>query len=87
MRTEMRIETDRLLIQGLTDRDLTALTAMREDAQIYRYEPTFLAELLGTPEEALRTIRHMDLEEDRQCILGVYEKHDPGVFERSGRAV
>lgn len=80
MRTEIRIETDRLLIHGLTDRDLDALTAMREDARIYRYEPSFLAELQGTPEEALRTIRHMDLEEDRQCILGIYEKDDPEVL-------
>jgi ribosomal-protein-alanine N-acetyltransferase len=74
---DIRIENERLLIHGLTDRDLDALTAMREDARVYRYEPSFLAELQGTPEEALEAIRRMDLEEDRQCILGIYEKADP----------
>ena len=79
-RTELRIENDRLLLHGLTDRDLAALTAMREDARIYRYEPSFLAELQGTPEEALGAIRRMDLEKDRQCILGIYEKAAPDVL-------
>ena len=78
--TEIYIENDRLLIHALRNHDLTALTAMREDARIYRYEPSFLAELQGTPEEALKTIRSMDLDEDRQCILGIYEKADPDVL-------
>ena len=77
MRTEIHIENDRLLIHALKDQDLAALTAMREDARIYRYEPSFLAELQGTPEEALKAIRSMDLDEDRQCILGIYEKTNP----------
>ena len=80
METEICIENDRLLIHGLRDRDLAALTAMREDVRIYRYEPSFLAELQGTPEEALKAIRSMDLDEDRQCILGIYEKNDPDVL-------
>ena len=74
------IENDILFIRELSDRDLDGLTAMRNDMQIYRYEPTFLAELTGTPEEALRAIRSMDLNEDRQCILGIYEKSDPDVL-------
>ena len=80
MPAEIRMETDKLLISGLTDRDLAALTAMREDTRIYRYEPTFLAELQGTPEEALKAIQRMNLDEDRQCILGIYEKADPDVL-------
>ena len=80
MGTSVYIENDRLLIHGLTDRDLEALTAMRIDPRIYRYEPTFLAELQGTPEEALEAIRRMDLDADRQCILGIYEKAHPDVL-------
>ena len=80
MRTEINIENDRLLIHGLRNQDLAALTAMREDPRIYRYEPSFLAELQGTAEQALEAIRAMDLEEDRQCILGIYEKNDPDVL-------
>ena len=50
---------------------------MRCDPLLYRYEPSFLLERQGTPQEALRTILAMDLERDRQCILGVYEKDAP----------
>ena len=78
--TEIYIENDRLLIHALRNHDLTALTAMREDARIYRYEPSFLAELQGTPEEALKAILSMNLDEDRQCILGIYEKDDPDIL-------
>ena len=87
MGTEICIENDRLLIHGLRDRDLAALTAMREDVRIYRYEPSFLAELQGTPEEALEAIRSMDLDEDRQCILGIYEKKRSGRFDRPHRVI
>ena len=74
------IEDNTVIIRELRDRDLDVLAAMRNDMQIYRYEPTFLAELSGTPEEALRAIRNMDLNEDRQCILGIYEKSDSDVL-------
>ena len=74
------IEDNTVIIRELRDRDLDVLAAMRNDMQIYRYEPTFLEELSGTPEEALRAIRNMDLNEDRQCILGIYEKSDPDVL-------
>ncbi len=70
----MCFENDRLIIRGLDEHDLNGLTILRGDQRVYRYEPTFLTELQGTPEEALETIRRMDLYEDRQCILGVYEK-------------
>ena len=74
------IENDRLSIRELADRDLEVLKAMRNDMRIYRYEPTILAELSGTPEEALKTIQSMDLNENRQCILGIYEKSDPDIL-------
>ena len=75
--TPICMETDSLLIRGLRDRDLEGLAAMRREPEVYRYEPTFLAELRGTPREAIRAIRKMDLLKDRQCILGIYEKSDP----------
>lgn len=80
MGTAICIENDRLLIHGLRDQDLAALTAMREDRRIYRYEPSFLAELQGTPEDVFKAIQSMDLDEDRQCILGIYEKDAPDVL-------
>ena len=73
----IRIENDRLLIRGLKTRDFDALQAIRNDRPVYRYEPAFLLELQGTPEDALKVIQRMDLDEDRQCILGVYEKTAP----------
>lgn len=76
----IRIENDRLLIRSLSRQDLNGLRAMRCDKQVYRYEPTFLAELQGTPEAALEAILHMDLDQDRQAILGVYEKSASPVF-------
>lgn len=76
----IHIENDRLLICSLKNSDLKGLEALRCDQRVYRYEPTFLIELQGTPETALETIRNMDLYEDRQCILGVYEKTDPSVL-------
>ena len=76
----IRIESDRLLICNLDNRDLEGLKALRSDRRVYCYEPTFLIELQGSPEEALETIQNMDLFEDRQCILGVYEKANPSVL-------
>ena len=76
----IRIESDRLLICNLDNRDLEGLEALRRDRRVYCYEPTFLTELQGSPEEALETIQNMDLYEDRQCILGVYEKAHPSVL-------
>ena len=80
MGNPMRIENDRLVIRGLKEQDLKGLKALRCDQRVYCYEPTFLMELQGTPEEALEAIQHMDLYEDRQCILGVYEKTAPSVL-------
>ncbi len=76
----MRIENDRLVIRNLTKQDLKGLESLRCDQLVYRYEPTFLPELQGTPEEALETLQNMDLDVDRQCILGVYEKTAPSVL-------
>ena len=76
----IRIENDGLLICNLNNRDLKGLEALRCDQRVYRYEPTFLLELQGTAEEALKTIQNMDLNEDRQCILGVYEKTDLSIL-------
>lgn len=76
----IHIENDRLLIRNLKTQDLDGLKAMRYDQRVYRFEPTFLAELHGTVEEAQEVILNMDLYEDRQCILGVYQKTDPLVL-------
>ena len=76
----MCIENDRLVIRGLKKEDLKSLEALRRDHLVYCYEPTFLTELQGPPEEALETLQNMDLYEDRQCILGVYEKTAPSVL-------
>ncbi len=70
----MRMENDRLVIRSLEKSDLKGLETLRGDMRVYRYEPTFLTELQGTPKEALEMLQHMDLYENRQCILGVYEK-------------
>lgn len=74
------IENDRLLIHALDEQDMSGLEAMRRDQRIYSFEPTFLAELQGTPEEALEMLRGMELSKDRQCILGVYLRSDPGIL-------
>ena len=74
------IESEGLLIRNLKDQDLAAFTEMRNDRRIYYYEPTFLTELQGTPESALKAIRDMDLIRDRQCILGIYETGDPNTL-------
>ena len=79
-RHSLYIESDRLVICNLRNEDFGALKAMRCDQRIYRYEPTFLTELQGSPEEALKAIQDMDLNEDRQCVLGVYEKKDLSVL-------
>ena len=77
MSARIYIENERLLIRGLIDQDLDRLKAMRNDERIYRYEPTFLTELQGSPEEALKSIQEMNLDRDRQCIWGIFEKDDP----------
>ena len=79
-RNSMYIENDRLIIRSLEKQDLKGLEALGCDQVVYCYEPTFLMKLQGTPEEALETIQHMDLYEDRQCILGVYEKTAPSIL-------
>ena len=76
-RQVLSIENDRLVIRGLGARDLEGLRAMRRDNMVYRFEPAYLLELQGTDEEALEALRSLDLEKDRQCILGVYEKTAP----------
>ena len=67
LRDPVRIENDRLVIRSLCKKDLKGLVALRCDQQVYCYEPAFLMELQGTPEEALEAIQNMDLYEDRQC--------------------
>ena len=76
----IHIENDRLLIRSLEKHDLKGLEALRCDKRVYRYEPTFLAELQGTTEDALEKIQNMNLSRNRQCILGVYEKTAPSVL-------
>ena len=77
-RDPIRIESDRLVIRSLKKEDLKGLEAFRCDQRVYCYEPTFLMELQGTPEEALETLQNMDLYEDRQCILAFMKKqHQP----------
>ena len=92
----MCIENDRLVIRSLKKKDLKGLEALRCDQRVYCYEPTFLMELRGAPEEALETIQNMDLYKDRQCILGVYEKTAPSAlvglaelydFKSSGKVI
>ena len=78
--TRICIENDRLLIRSLEEQDLEGLSEIRNDPLVYRYEPVFLSELQGAADEALETIQQMDLFRDRQCILGVFEKSDPGTL-------
>lgn len=95
-RDNILIENERLLIHSLQNSDLKGLKALRCDRRVYCYEPTFLSELQGTPEKALETIQKMDIYENRQCILGVYEKTDPSAltglaelydFKASGKVI
>ena len=74
------IENERLLLHCLKNQDLETLRHMRCDQLVYRYEPVFLAERQGSPETALESLQRMNLYEDRQCILGVYEKTEPSVL-------
>lgn len=74
------IENERLLIHSLENRDINSLRSMRCDRLVYRYEPVFLEERQGSPETALKSLQKMDLYENRQCILGVYEKTVPSVL-------
>lgn len=52
-RDPMCIENDRLVIRSLNEGDLKGLKTLRSDQRVYCYEPTFLTELQGTPEEAI----------------------------------
>ena len=60
-RDQIYIENDRLLIHNLKYQDLRSLEALRSDQQVYYYEPTFLAELQGKPDAALKLIQNMNL--------------------------
>ena len=71
---------DGILLRNLKNQDLEAFTGMRNDKRIYRCEPTFLAELQGKPECALRAVMNMDFIRDRQFINGIYETADPDVL-------
>ena len=95
-RNPICIENERLLIRSLKNEDMEGLKAIRSDRTVYLHEPAFLLELQGTPEEALETIQAMDLDESRQCILGVFEKPDLSVlvglaefydYKKSGRVI
>ena len=79
-RNSMCIGNERLLIRDLEVSDLEGLKAIRRDRNVYRYEPAFLLERRGTPEDALEAIRGMNLQESRQCIMGVYEKTDTSIM-------
>lgn len=56
-RDPMCIENDRLVIRSLNEGDLKGLKTLRSDQRVYCYEPTFLTELQGTPEEALEAVQ------------------------------
>ena len=75
---EIYAENDKVILRPLVEEDLPALVRLVNDPLVYRYEPDFLEERQGTPEEALQRIRQMDLERDRHCILGICEKDRPG---------
>ena len=79
-RNPIFIENERLLIHRLEKQDLNSLNALRSDPLVYRCEPAFLAERQGSPGTALESLRRMNLDADRQCISGVYEKADPSVM-------
>ena len=66
------IENERLLIHRLEKQDLDSLISMRSDRLVYRYEPVFLAERQDFPEEALESLRILDLYENKPCIANVY---------------
>ena len=75
-----KIKNDKLILRSLEDQDLNDLILLRNDSRVYRYEPTFLTELQGTPEEALKTIQGLNLWKSRQCILGIFENNNPDVL-------
>ena len=71
---------EKILIKNLEENDLECLRTIIQNPNVYRYEPSFLAERQGTPEEALRDLMSMDLQRDRQCIFGVFETAAPDVL-------
>ena len=74
------IERETMIIRSLEKKKMKGLRKMIENPNVYRYEPTFLTERQGTPEEALSAIMSMDLQRDRQCIYGVFETAAPDVL-------
>lgn len=76
----MIIENDRIILRKLNKRDLPTLKILRDSPIVYRYEPAYLAERQDTPEKALMLLQQMDLDRDRQCILGVYQKTRPDLL-------
>ncbi len=73
-------ENEKIIIKSLEKKDLEGLRKMIENPNVYRYEPTFLTERQGTPEEALSAIMAMDIQRDRQCIFGVFETAEPDIL-------
>ena len=92
----VRCAYDGILLRNLTEQDLPAFTDMRNDKRIYRYEPTFLIELQGTPESAMEAVMNMDLRRDRQIISAICEAGDPDTliglaelydYKKSGKVI
>ena len=73
----MWLENERLLLHTLEDEDFERLMEMRQNPQNYRYVPTYLPELLGDPATVVTRLQNMNLEKDRQCVMGIYEKTNP----------
>lgn len=73
----MLIENEHLILRTLTANELEMLTCLVSSDTVYRYEPTFLAERQYAPEKAIEVLSRLDLEKDRQCILGIFLKKDP----------
>jgi ribosomal-protein-alanine N-acetyltransferase len=80
----MMIENDRIMMHPLEETDFDAFQRMRQSKRIYRYEPSYLPELQGAPETAFRRIQALDLERDRQWVLGIYEKAAPELLTGLG---
>lgn len=73
----MYIENDKLIIRSINKGDAKGIMDLRNDIEVYRYEPSHLIELQGSIDEALASIANMDLYKDRQCILGVFKIDNP----------
>ena len=73
----MHFESDALILHTPKNSDLVGLRRIMNDSKVYRLEPTYLPESGLTPDEALVKFQNLELERDRQCILGIYRKSDP----------